>query len=73
MKDDQDVTQEQAFKASDYIAGYFKMMGWQYPYDMPETDEEVAEARLKWPKDVVAALDVCIKYSEQLKEDGVIV
>lgn len=68
-----EVTKSQLIDAQNYLMGYFRFAGMQYPYDMPETDEEVERARKTWPKDAVAALDTINEYVRQMEEEGIIV
>ena len=68
-----EVTKSQLIDAQNYLRGYFKFVSMQYPYDMPETDEEVEQARKTWPKDAVAALDTIDAYVKQMDEAGIIV
>ena len=62
-----EVTKSQLIDAQNYLRGYFKFVGMQYPYDMPETDEEVEQARKTWPKDAVAALDTMHMLNKWMK------
>lgn len=66
MEDEKkEITEEQNMNAQRYVAGFFKMMGMRYPYDMPEEGEPIPDG---WPKDVKAAVETMQAYSQQLKD-----
>lgn len=69
MKDKpKEVTEEQNMAAQRYVAGFFRMMGMRYPYDMPEEGEPIPKY---WPDDVKAAIETMQAYSQQLIDEDI--
>lgn len=66
------VSMDQMKSAQKYLAGYFQFAGMRYPYDMPETDEEIEQARKMWPKDAVAAMDTIFAFWDQMEEKRIL-